>query len=48
MHVDLHHHHHQLENGGRAVGIPEGIQHLYIAVSEDDMQPKVFERLSLG
>lgn len=31
----------QLEQGGRAVRIPEGIRHVFVSVPEDDMQPKV-------
>lgn len=33
--------HTQVEEGGRAVRIPEGIRHKYVAVPEDDMQLKV-------
>lgn len=35
-----------MEDGGRAVGIPDGIQHFFVAVPEDDMQLKVRPRLT--
>lgn len=37
-----------MEDGGRAVGIPDGIQHFFVAVPEDDMQLKVRLNTAVG